>query len=196
MLKNYKLQDMEQFRIEVANNRQGQFYNIKSLGNSRYQIFIEDETIGTIQLDEKITPIVKVWVANWICPYLMPFGMPSMYMKKQIEIRLSKLLLDVNPIRNNFYVVNQFAKLICEWNSFFGWCCTLSRFSLKRTVLKSALFHCGSSNSLCISLLTRSVNLANLLSLRKLKIKGACLSSTDSGSSFVEFIIIVLLMNT
>lgn len=44
---------MEQFRIEVANNGQGQFYNIKSLGNSHYQIFIEDETIGTIQLDEK-----------------------------------------------------------------------------------------------------------------------------------------------
>lgn len=44
---------MEQFRIEVVNNDQGQFYNIKSLGNSRYQIYIEEETIGTIQLDEK-----------------------------------------------------------------------------------------------------------------------------------------------
>jgi hypothetical protein len=44
---------MEQFRIEVANNGRGQFYTIKSLGNSRYEIFIEDETIGTIQLDEK-----------------------------------------------------------------------------------------------------------------------------------------------
>lgn len=44
---------MEQFRIEVANNGQGQFYNIKSLGNSRYQIYLEEDTIGTIQLDEK-----------------------------------------------------------------------------------------------------------------------------------------------
>jgi hypothetical protein len=44
---------MEQFRIEVANNGKGQYYNIKSLGNSRYQIYVDEETIGTIQLDEK-----------------------------------------------------------------------------------------------------------------------------------------------
>lgn len=44
---------MEQFRIEVAGKGTGQYYNIKSLGNSRYQIYIEEDTIGTIQLDEK-----------------------------------------------------------------------------------------------------------------------------------------------
>jgi hypothetical protein len=44
---------MEQFRIEVADNGQGRFYDIKPLGNSRYQIYVEGETIGTIQLDEK-----------------------------------------------------------------------------------------------------------------------------------------------
>lgn len=43
---------MEQFRIEVANNGLGHFYEIKSLGNSRYEIYIEEELIGTIQLDE------------------------------------------------------------------------------------------------------------------------------------------------
>ncbi|MEQ7801881.1 hypothetical protein ABDJ41_18945 [Pedobacter sp. ASV1-7] len=44
---------MEQFKIEVADNGQGKFYDIKPLGNARYQIYIEGETIGTIQLDEK-----------------------------------------------------------------------------------------------------------------------------------------------
>ncbi|MFA4870661.1 MAG: hypothetical protein WC623_20865 [Pedobacter sp.] len=44
---------MEQFKIEVADNGQAKFYDIKPLGNARYQIYIEGETIGTIQLDEK-----------------------------------------------------------------------------------------------------------------------------------------------
>lgn len=44
---------MEQFRIEVADNGQSRFYDIKPLGNQRYQIYIKGETIGTIQLDEK-----------------------------------------------------------------------------------------------------------------------------------------------
>lgn len=44
---------MEQFRIEVAQNGQGRFYDIKPRGNQRYEIYIEGETIGTIQLDEK-----------------------------------------------------------------------------------------------------------------------------------------------
>lgn len=44
---------MKQFRIEVADNGLGYFYNIKPLGNSRYEIFVEEEAIGTIQLDEK-----------------------------------------------------------------------------------------------------------------------------------------------
>ena len=44
---------MEQFKIELADNGQGKFYDNKPLGNARYQIYIEGETIGTIQLDEK-----------------------------------------------------------------------------------------------------------------------------------------------
>lgn len=44
---------MEQFKIEVSDNGQGRFYDIKPLGNARYQIYIEGETIGNIQLDEK-----------------------------------------------------------------------------------------------------------------------------------------------
>ena len=44
---------MEQFRIEVADNGHGRFYDVKPLGNARYQIYIEGETIGTVQLDEK-----------------------------------------------------------------------------------------------------------------------------------------------
>jgi hypothetical protein len=44
---------MEQFRIEVQDNGQAIFYGIKPLGNARYQIYVEEETIGTIQLDEK-----------------------------------------------------------------------------------------------------------------------------------------------
>lgn len=44
---------MEQFRIEVSDKGQGRFYDIKPLGNARYQIYVEGETIGTIQLDEK-----------------------------------------------------------------------------------------------------------------------------------------------
>lgn len=44
---------MEQFKVEVAYSGQGRFYDIKPLGNARYQIYIEGETIGTIQLDEK-----------------------------------------------------------------------------------------------------------------------------------------------
>ena len=44
---------MEQFKIEAADNGLGRFYDIKPLGNARYQIYIEGETIGTIQLDEK-----------------------------------------------------------------------------------------------------------------------------------------------
>jgi len=44
---------MEQFRIEVAQNGQGRFYDVKPLGNQRYEIYIEGETIGSIQLDKK-----------------------------------------------------------------------------------------------------------------------------------------------
>jgi hypothetical protein len=44
---------MEQFRIEVAAGGKGRFFDIKPLGNARYEIFVEGNTIGTIQLDEK-----------------------------------------------------------------------------------------------------------------------------------------------
>lgn len=43
---------MEQFRIEVADQGKGHFYNIKALGSAKYQIYQEEEFIGTIQLDE------------------------------------------------------------------------------------------------------------------------------------------------
>jgi hypothetical protein len=44
---------MEQFRIESAADGQTRFFDIKPLGNARYEIFVEGETIGAIQLDEK-----------------------------------------------------------------------------------------------------------------------------------------------
>lgn len=44
---------MEQFRIEVADGNKGRFFNIKPLGDARYEIFVEEDTIGTIQLDER-----------------------------------------------------------------------------------------------------------------------------------------------
>lgn len=43
---------MEQFRIEVAHNGRGRFFNIRPLGNARYELFIEEDSIGTIQLDD------------------------------------------------------------------------------------------------------------------------------------------------
>lgn len=44
---------MQQFRIEVAIVGRGRFYEIKPLGNARYEISANGEIIGTIQLDEK-----------------------------------------------------------------------------------------------------------------------------------------------
>ena len=43
---------MEPFRIEVADNGKGHFYNIKALGSAKYQIYQQEEFIVTIQLDE------------------------------------------------------------------------------------------------------------------------------------------------
>jgi hypothetical protein len=43
---------MKQFRIEVAVEDQGKFYDIRPLGNARYEISENGEIIGTIQLDE------------------------------------------------------------------------------------------------------------------------------------------------
>jgi len=44
---------MEQFKIEIAVGDEGRFYDIKPLGNARYEIFVEGKTIGTILLDEQ-----------------------------------------------------------------------------------------------------------------------------------------------
>ncbi|TDQ06704.1 hypothetical protein [Pedobacter metabolipauper] len=42
---------MEQFRIEVASEGQGYFFNVKPIGGHRYEIYKEEDKIGTIQLD-------------------------------------------------------------------------------------------------------------------------------------------------
>ena len=44
---------MEQFRIEVAVENQGRFYDIHPLGDARYEISENGQVIGTIQLDER-----------------------------------------------------------------------------------------------------------------------------------------------
>jgi hypothetical protein len=44
---------MRQFRIEIADGDQGRFFDINPLGSGRYEIFVDGETIGKIQLDEK-----------------------------------------------------------------------------------------------------------------------------------------------
>jgi hypothetical protein len=44
---------MEQYKIEIAVGDQGKFFDITPLGHARYQIAVEGEPIGTIQLDEK-----------------------------------------------------------------------------------------------------------------------------------------------
>lgn len=44
---------MRQFRLEIADGDKGRFFDIQPLGNARYQIFVNEETIGNIQLDEK-----------------------------------------------------------------------------------------------------------------------------------------------
>lgn len=44
---------MEQFRLEVAKDGQGYFFNIHSLGNNVYDIYNEDVKVGSLKLDEK-----------------------------------------------------------------------------------------------------------------------------------------------
>lgn len=44
---------MEQFRLEVAMDGQGYFFDVYSLGDNKYDIFKEKEKVGTIQLDHK-----------------------------------------------------------------------------------------------------------------------------------------------
>ena len=43
---------MRQFRIEVAVADEGRFYDITALGDFRYEIFVEGDSIGTVQLDK------------------------------------------------------------------------------------------------------------------------------------------------
>lgn len=42
---------MEQFKIEVANEGLGYVYDIKSLGNRRYEIYDQEVKVGTIEID-------------------------------------------------------------------------------------------------------------------------------------------------
>jgi len=44
---------MEQFRLEVARDGQGYFFDIHSLGDRKYEIFKEDIRVGTLQIDGK-----------------------------------------------------------------------------------------------------------------------------------------------
>ena len=43
---------MEQFRIEVAAEGISHFYNIKPQGNHVYDLYTDDDKIGTIELDD------------------------------------------------------------------------------------------------------------------------------------------------
>lgn len=43
---------MEQFRLEVAVDGNGYQFNIKSMGNETYEIYHDEQLIGTIELDE------------------------------------------------------------------------------------------------------------------------------------------------
>ncbi len=42
---------MEQFKLQVAMEGQGYFFDIYSLGNNKYDIYKETEKVGTILLD-------------------------------------------------------------------------------------------------------------------------------------------------
>lgn len=44
---------MNQFRIEVAVDGLGHFFNIKPLGDHVYEIYSDEDKIGTIELDGK-----------------------------------------------------------------------------------------------------------------------------------------------
>ncbi|RZJ87878.1 MAG: hypothetical protein EOO20_15020 [Chryseobacterium sp.] len=43
---------MRQFKIEVAIGDEGRFYDITALGDFKYEIFVEGDSIGTVQLDK------------------------------------------------------------------------------------------------------------------------------------------------
>ncbi|MEJ5963281.1 hypothetical protein [Pedobacter immunditicola] len=42
---------MEQFKIEIANEGLGYFYDIKSLGNRLYEIYDREVKVGIIEID-------------------------------------------------------------------------------------------------------------------------------------------------
>ncbi len=42
----------KQFRIEVADGDQGQFFYVRDLGNNRFELLNDEGSIGTVQLDE------------------------------------------------------------------------------------------------------------------------------------------------
>ena len=42
-----------QFRIEVADGDEGKFFNIRNLGNQRFELLNDEGSLGTIQLDEQ-----------------------------------------------------------------------------------------------------------------------------------------------
>ncbi|MGY4385898.1 hypothetical protein ACVWYN_002946 [Pedobacter sp. UYP24] len=44
---------MEQFKLEVAMGGRGYFFDIYSIGNNKYNIYKEEEKVGTIQLDNQ-----------------------------------------------------------------------------------------------------------------------------------------------
>lgn len=44
---------MNQFRIKVASKGQGHIYNITRLGNHAFDIYQDEDKIGTIELDDQ-----------------------------------------------------------------------------------------------------------------------------------------------
>ncbi|WP_432714922.1 hypothetical protein [Pedobacter sp.] len=42
---------MEQFKIEIAKDGLGYYYDIKTLGNRQYEIYNQETKVGTIEID-------------------------------------------------------------------------------------------------------------------------------------------------
>lgn len=47
-----KEEDGRPFRIEVADGHLGKVFNVRPLGRGRFELFENEETVGTVQLDE------------------------------------------------------------------------------------------------------------------------------------------------
>ncbi|WP_276090416.1 hypothetical protein [Pedobacter sp. JY14-1] len=43
---------MEQFRIEAANDGKGVFFDVKPLGDQRYELYDQGAYVGTLSLDQ------------------------------------------------------------------------------------------------------------------------------------------------